>query len=187
MIADVLSFLSRSSRPALAALGVGVVVAYFIPDSALRAIGFSPVVTRLVAIGIQLAALVAVVWPWGERKWLEVRKTRESEKATNEMRQKCLGLTEEARIIFANFVHSADQYIYLPMGSKGVLELEGAGLLKRLETSSEVAKLCTPESARKWLARDFAWAISNLELDSDRRVGFQRFAAGCERRFFRRV
>lgn len=62
------------------------------------------------------------------------------------MRQKCLRLTEEAQIIFVNFVRSADQYIYLPMGSKGVLELEGAGLLKRLETSSEVAKLCTPEA-----------------------------------------
>jgi hypothetical protein len=187
MIAEVLTFVSRSSRPALACLGVGVAVAYFVPDAALQAVGFSPTVTRLGAVGVQLAALTAILWPRAERRWAEARAKREAELANALMRRKCSALSDEAKFVFAYYVHSADDFIYLPMGATSTLELEGAGLLKRIETSSEVAKLYAPSKAKSWLGRDFAWAISNLELDSDKRVKFDKFAAGVEQRFYGRI
>lgn len=187
MIPEVLSFLSKSSRPALTALAVGAVVAYFIPDAALEAVGFNPTVTKFGAIGIQLAAAAALIWPFAERKWLEARTRREADAANQNMRNTCLALSDEAKFVFAYFVHSAGDYIFLPMGGESVLALEGAGLLKRLETQAEVAKLYAPDGTKRWIQRDFAWAISNLDLDSDRRVKFEKFEGGCEKRFYGRV
>lgn len=157
------------------------------PPETVAAFGFSSTLSaRWAGVVIQVIAGAALAWPLVERLWTSGYKSQLERREREGLRRKVRSLSTEAKDVLTFVIHAAEDTIWLPMRNDGALELERAGLLRRWETSNDVAKLKLTTLGEK-LKRDHAWAIAELPCSAELYGAMSALSDKCLTRFLRRV
>jgi hypothetical protein len=187
MLAAVLDFILKATRPLFFAAFFGGALLYFMPRETVVAFGFSSTLSaRWAGVVIQVIAGAALAWPLVERLWTSGYKRQLENRERERLRGKVRLLSTDAREVLSFVIHPAEDTIWLPMRNDGALELERAGLLRRWETSQDVAKLKLTTLGEK-LKRDQAWAIAELPCSAELYGAMSALSAKCLSRFVRRI